>query len=221
MISFASQKSITSDCSWLCLSTSSPSGGQRRREIVLRRALPGPSPSVTRFSAGQAGNQFCQIHSPGESTPAVQSGILNFVLKDKVEDAVEGRTSGRHLTDGDAMAAAVQTKCSSNGRSWRPVGRTVLASRRGSSVLGAVTQAASGRVADLSSRKLSRRCSAARSASADTVGVGFTTPPVANVLPSTMNRFGTSQAWCQRLTTEDSGDAPMRQVPRRFQAGVL
>ena len=91
---------------------------------------------------------------------------------------------------------------------------------RGSSVLGAVTQAASGRVADLSSRKLSRRCSAARSASADTVGVGFTTPPVANELPSTMNRLGTSQAWCQRLTTEDSGDAPIRQVPRRCQAGV-
>ena len=35
----------------------------------------------------------------------MQSAILNFVLKDKVEDAVEGRTGGRHLTDGDAMAA--------------------------------------------------------------------------------------------------------------------
>ena len=40
-------------------------------------------------------------------TPA-NSGPLDIgrstVLKDKVEDAVAGRTGGRHLTDGDAMA---------------------------------------------------------------------------------------------------------------------
>jgi hypothetical protein len=37
-----------------------------------------------------------------------------------------------------------------------------------------------------SARKLSRRCSAQRSASAQIVGVGFTTPPVTSTLPSTM-----------------------------------
>ena len=52
------------------------------------------------------------------------------------------------------------------------------------------------------------------------VGVGLTTPPVASTLPSTMNRFGTSQLWFHLLTTEVSGSAPMRQVPIMCHAGV-
>ena len=80
--------------------------------------------------------------------------------------------------------------------------------------------AARGRVVSLSSAKLSRMKPAALSASAEMVGVGLTTPPVASTLPSTMNRFGTSQLWFHLLTTEDSGKPPMRQVPIMCQAGV-
>src|SRR3954470_14536403 len=63
--------------------------------------------------------------------------------------------------------------------------------RQGGDALGEVgagdhaAASSTGRVARRSSRKLSRRCSAARRASAETVGVGLTTPPVVNTLPST------------------------------------
>src|SRR3954469_22217949 len=63
--------------------------------------------------------------------------------------------------------------------------------REGGDALGEVgagdhaAASSTGRVARRSSRKLSRRCSAARRARAETVGVGLTTPPVVNTLPST------------------------------------
>ena len=61
---------------------------------------------------------------------------------------------------------------------------------------------------------------AARSARAEMVEVGLTTPPVATTLPSTRNKLGTSQLWFHLLTTDGSGSAPMRQVPIMCHAGV-
>src|SRR5690349_11419949 len=54
------------------------------------------------------------------------------------------------------------------------------------------------------SANVSLRFAAARIASAPMVLVGFTAPPVGSTLPSMMYRFGTSQDWCHRFTTEVS-----------------
>lgn len=53
-------------------------------------------------------------------------------------------------------------------------------------VAGHRLQSSTGFVVLRNSAKLSRRCSAARRARAQTVGVGLTTPPVVKTLPSTM-----------------------------------
>ncbi len=58
-----------------------------------------------------------------------------------------------------------------------------------------------------------------RTARAPMVDVGFTAPPVVSELPSTINRFGTSQVWLYLLVTESSGVLPILQVPIRCQAG--
>ena len=45
------------------------------------------------------------------------------------------------------------------------------------------------------------------------VEVGFTPALVTNELPSTIKRFPTSCAWCQRLITDRLGSFPIRAVP--------
>jgi hypothetical protein len=61
--------------------------------------------------------------------------------------------------------------------------------------------------------------SAWRIASATIVSVGFAAAPVVNWLPSETNRFGTSWAWPNALTTPSCGRSLMRAVPRLCVAG--
>ena len=61
--------------------------------------------------------------------------------------------------------------------------------------------------------------SAWRIASATIVSVGLAAAPVVNWLPSETNRFGTSCAWPNALTTPSSGRSLMRAVPRLWVAG--
>jgi len=65
------------------------------------------------------------------------------------------------------------------------------------------------------SRRRAQMPSAQRRASAPMVEVGFTAALVVNELPSTMNRFFRSCAWCQAFTTDRLGSVPMRAVPSR------
>src|SRR6266581_2083999 len=53
------------------------------------------------------------------------------------------------------------------------------------------------------------------------VHVGWFRPLVTKLLPSTINRFGTSCARWYLSTTELLGSFPMRQVPMRWQAAVV
>jgi hypothetical protein len=59
------------------------------------------------------------------------------------------------------------------------------------------------------------RWSAARSASAQIVLVGFAAPAVTKTLPSTMPRLGTSCAMPHGSTTDAPGSVPIRAVPMK------
>ena len=67
-------------------------------------------------------------------------------------------------------------------------------------------------------RRRSTMCRLARTARAMIVSVGFFSGKVTNALPSTTNRFGTSWAWLNGVSTEVAGSAPMRHVPTSWLA---
>ena len=72
---------------------------------------------------------------------------------------------------------------------------------------------------DRVARSCSAMYSAWRMASATMVSVGFAAAPVVNWLASETNRFGTSWAWPNALTTPSCGRSLIRAVPRLCVAG--